>query len=164
MKLSEALALEQSIAGPPSGPSYKRRSFWDAFFDFYSGEPGNVPAARREEYYQMNRREPERNAVAFTAVVADNAFTRATLAKVVAPALLVWGTRDPLLSAASASTLAGYLTHAQVSTLLLPDVGHYPPLEVPDRYAQIIASYIEAVTPDARQAPAATEPPGRTTR
>jgi pimeloyl-ACP methyl ester carboxylesterase len=30
---------------------------------------------------------------------------------------------------------------------MLPDVGHYPPLEVPARFADIVANYIEAVTP-----------------
>lgn len=157
MKISKALALEQSIGGPPSGPKYKRRSFWDAFFDFYSGEPGHVPAAKRDEYYQMNRRAPEANTVAFTAVVANNAFTRETMAKVTVPVLLVWGARDPLLPPATADTLAGYLKNAQVSKLLLPDVGHYPPLEVPDRYAKIIAAFIEAATPVKPKAPPPSE-------
>lgn len=153
MKTSQALTLEQSIGGSPGGPGYKRRSFWEAFFDFYSGEPDYVPAEKREEYYQMNLRSPEKNAVAFTAVIANQAFTREAMAKVTAPVLLVWGVRDPLLPGAAADSLAGYLKNAEVSKLMLPDVGHYPPLEVPDRYAQIIAAYIEAATPHKPKAP-----------
>ena len=155
MKLSKALEREQGLYGPPSQLSYKPRSFWDAFFDFFSGEPGHVPASKREEYYQMNRRTaPDQNGIAFTAVVANNALTRETMAKVQAPVLLVWGARDPLLPPAAADSLADYLKNAQVSKLLLPDVGHYPPLEVPDRYAQIIAAYIEAATPFQPKSPA----------
>ena len=33
------------------------------------------------------------------------------------------------------------------SRVLMPDVGHYPPLEVGDRFAQLIAAYVEAGTP-----------------
>ncbi len=153
MKLSKAMTLEQSISGEAAEGRFKRRSFWDAFFDFFTGEPERMPAAKRDEYYDINRREPERNPRAFTAVVADNAFTRATMAKVVCPVLLVWGARDPLLPPSSADVLAGYLKNAEVSKLLLPDVGHYPPLEVPERYAQIIAAYIEAATPVKPKAP-----------
>jgi hypothetical protein len=32
-------------------------------------------------------------------------------------------------------------------------VGHYPPLEVPDRFAQLIAAYVEAGTPNLPAAP-----------
>lgn len=158
MKLSKALEREQTLHGPPSQLSYKPRSFWEAFFDFFSGEPEHIKAGKREEYYQMNRRTaPEGNGIAFTAVVANNAFTRETMAKVQVPVLLVWGARDPLLPPAAADTLAGYLKNAQVSKLLLPDVGHYPPLEVPDRYAQIIATYLEAATPFQPKAPPPAE-------
>ena len=157
MKLSRALAAEQAVAGEPSAANFKRRSYWDAFFDFFTGEPSRLSAARRDEYYDLNRRMPEKHALAFTAVVADHAFTVETASKVVCPVLLVWGARDPLLTPASADVLASYLTHAEVSKLMLPDVGHYPPLEVPDRYAQIIAAYIEAATPVKPVAPPPAE-------
>jgi pimeloyl-ACP methyl ester carboxylesterase len=147
MKLSRALAAEQALAGEAASRSYKRRSFWDAFFDFFAGEPERITPAMRDEYYDINRRVPEQHPLAFTAVVADHAFTLAAAAKVVCPVLLVWGERDPLLTPPSADVLAGYLKNADVSKLMLPDVGHYPPLEVPERYAQIVAAYIEAVTP-----------------
>jgi pimeloyl-ACP methyl ester carboxylesterase len=156
MKLSRALAAEEAIPGALAG-TYKRRSFWDAFFDFFTGEPSRMSAAHRDEYYDFNRRVPEKHALAFTAVVADHAFTVETAAKVVCPVLLVWGERDPLLTPPSADVLAGYLTHADVSKLMLPDVGHYPPLEVPDRYAQIIAAYIEGATPVRPLAPPPSE-------
>jgi pimeloyl-ACP methyl ester carboxylesterase len=66
---------------------------------------------------------------------------------VTAPTLLIWGARDPLLTPPTADILAGYLSHAQVSKVIMPDVGHYPPLEAPERFARIVAAYIEAVAP-----------------
>lgn len=158
MKLSRAMILEQGIAGEASSGRYKRPSFWNAFFDFFTGEPERMSAAKRREYYDINRKVPQPNGRAFTAVVADNAFTRAAAAKVVCPVLLLWGARDPLLPAAAADTLGSYLKNAQVSKIILPDVGHYPPLEIPERYAQIMAAYIEAATP---VKPVAPEPADR---
>jgi pimeloyl-ACP methyl ester carboxylesterase len=108
----------------------------------------------REQYYDFNRRIPDKNAVSLTAKVADHAKAVEAMSEVMAPTLLVWGAHDPLLTPAAADTLAGYLNHAQVSKLLLPDVGHYPPLEVPERFADIVAAYIEAVTPVEPKAPA----------
>jgi pimeloyl-ACP methyl ester carboxylesterase len=35
-----------------------------------------------------------------------------------------------------------------VSKVFMPDVGHYPPLEAPQRFAQLVSAYIEAATPE----------------
>jgi pimeloyl-ACP methyl ester carboxylesterase len=153
MALSKALAAEQKLAGEAAGDGYKRRAFWDAFWDFFSGEPDRIPPALREQYYDINRRVPEKHRFALSAVVANHQLTLETAAKVTCPVLLLWGERDPLLPTAAAHVLAGYLKNADVSTLLLPDVGHYPPIEVPDRYAQLIAAYIEDATPMKPKAP-----------
>jgi pimeloyl-ACP methyl ester carboxylesterase len=156
MKVSKALLAEEAIAGRQDQESFKRRSYWDAFFDYEAGEPERISPAVREFYYDNNRRVPEKNRNDGFALTRDNALTRSTAARVVCPVLLVWGERDALLPPAAADVLAGYLMHADVSKLLLPDVGHYPPLEVPDRYAAIIAAYIDAVTPVKPRSP----PPG----
>jgi pimeloyl-ACP methyl ester carboxylesterase len=87
MKLSAALAREEALPGGGAQGGYKRRAFWDAFFDFFAGEPERISPALRDEYYDINRRVPERNSVALTAIVADNAFTRAALGKVTCPVL-----------------------------------------------------------------------------
>jgi pimeloyl-ACP methyl ester carboxylesterase len=81
------------------------------------------------------------------AKVADHAKSLQNFASIRAPVLLVWGERDPLLTPPSAKVLANYLINTQVSEVLLPDVGHYPPIEVPARFAQIVRDYIEIVTP-----------------
>lgn len=126
---------------------FQSRQFWDLFHDYFSGDPKRISPGVREHYYDINRRGPEANPIALVAQVADHAKALDAMAHVTAPTLLIWGGADPLLPAPAMDTLAGYLTHAPVSKLLLPDVGHYPPLEVPDRFATLIAAYVEAVTP-----------------
>ncbi len=144
MKISpdfEAAQREAKEAG------FQSQHFWNAFLDYFAGDPKRLDAGIREQYYDFNRRAPEKNYLAFIARVGDHEKAMAAMSVVTTPTLLVWGARDPLLIPASADTLAGYLAHAQISKIMLPDVGHYPPLEVPGRFAQIIAAYIEAVTP-----------------
>jgi pimeloyl-ACP methyl ester carboxylesterase len=63
------------------------------------------------------------------------------------PTLLIWGAKDVLLPVQAGKALAGYLSGTDVSMVVMPDVGHYPPLEAPDRFAKILAAYMEAVTP-----------------
>ena len=126
---------------------FKSRAYWDAMLENFSGEPERISSYVREQYYDVNRRPPDKNILALDAIVADHAAALDLMRKVKVPTLLVWGARDPLLTPPSMDVLAGYLKNAAVSKLLLPDVGHYPPLEIPARYAQIVATFIEAVTP-----------------
>jgi len=75
------------------------------------------------------------------------------MAKVRKPTLLLWGGADPLLPESALDAITRYLSGAQISKVVMPDVGHYPPLEVPDRFAQLIAAYVEAGTPNLPAAP-----------
>jgi pimeloyl-ACP methyl ester carboxylesterase len=126
---------------------FRSQAFWDAFLDYYAGVPSRFDRGIREQYYDVNRRVTEPNYYALAAVVADQPKAKAAMAAVRAPVLLLWGARDALLLPPAADALASYLTQAQVSKIMLPDVGHYPPLEVPTRYAQVVAAWIEAATP-----------------
>jgi pimeloyl-ACP methyl ester carboxylesterase len=132
---------------------FQSERFWELFLTYFAGDPSRVTPRIRQEFYDFNRRVPHANALALVAKVADHARAVDALGRVKAPTLLVWGARDPLLTPASADVLAGYLTQASVSKLMLPDVGHYPPIEVPVRFAAIVAAYIEAVTPVEPNAP-----------
>ena len=136
-----------------SDAGFKTRAYWDAFFEVNSGDPSRITPAIREQYYDFNRRPPDKNLLFLSAKVFEHEKALALMDKVTVPTLLVWGEQDPLLPHAAADVLAKYLAHAQISKLFLPDVGHYPPLEVPERYAQIIAAYLEAVTPGPNKAP-----------
>lgn len=123
--------------------------FINTFLDFYSGEPQRISAQTRREYYDFNRRVTESNSTALIGIVEDHQKARRAMAAVRAPTLLIWGGRDALLIPAAAGVLGGYLENTQVSTVFMPDVGHYPPLESPLRFAKIVASYIEGATPNA---------------
>ena len=127
---------------------FESENFINLFLDFYTGDPRRISEQTRREYYDFNRRVKEPNPIAMIGLVADHEKARKAMAGVRAPALLIWGGRDALLIPASAGTLAGYLENTQVSTVFMPDVGHYPPLESPIRFAKIVAAYLEAATPD----------------
>ncbi len=129
---------------------FRSQFFWDQFLDYYAGDPSRFDRDIREQYYDINRRQPEPHFYALTAVVADQPRAKAAMAAVRAPTLLVWGARDALLVPAAADALASYLTGTQVSTLMLPDVGHYPPLETPARFAQLVLAFVEAATPQSQ--------------
>jgi len=126
---------------------FQTQRFWDLFLSYFSGEPARMTPRIRREFYDFNRRAPDANALALVAKVSDHAKAVDAMSRVRVPTLLVWGARDPLLTPPSADALAGYLTQASVSKLMMPDVGHFPPLEVPVRFAAIVTSYLEAVTP-----------------
>jgi pimeloyl-ACP methyl ester carboxylesterase len=64
-----------------------------------------------------------------------------------APTLLIWGAKDLLLPVSAGKALAGYLSGTDVSMMVMSDVGHYPPLESPERFAKILEAYMEAATP-----------------
>ena len=128
---------------------FESEHFINAFLDYYSGDPRRISVQTRREYYDFNRRVTEANSTALIGIVEDHQKARTAMAGVRAPALLIWGGRDALLIPAAAGTLAGYLENTQVSTVFMPDVGHYPPLESPVRFARIVAAYLEAATPNA---------------
>ena len=126
---------------------FQSQRFWNAFLDFFSGDPRRLDAGIREQYYDINRRVPEKNYTALTGLVRDREKATSAMALVRAPTLLIWGARDQLLPPRAADILAGYLKNTQVSKILMPDVGHYPPLESPARFAQLLLAYLEAATP-----------------
>jgi len=138
------VALEEFVE-----TGFESENFINLFLDFYSGDPRRISEQTRREYYDFNRRVKEPNPIAMIGLVADHEKTRKAMASVRAPALLIWGGRDALLIPAAAGTLASYLENTQVSTVFMPDVGHYPPLESPIRFAKIVAAYIEGATPNA---------------
>ena len=126
---------------------FQSQHFWDLFLSYFAGDPARMTPQIRTQFYDLNRRSPEPNAITLVAKVADHAMAVTAMNRVTAPTLLVWGAKDPLLPPSAATVLEGYLTQAPVSRLLLPDVGHFPPLEVPARFAAIVADYVDEVTP-----------------
>lgn len=140
---SPALAAEFREA---ARTGLKRREYWRIYLEWLAGDAARVSPAFIDKYYDFNRRAADPNALPFQRP-NDPAPTQRALAAVIAPTLLVWGARDLVLPLPAMDTLAGYLTGTQVSQLVQPDVGHYPPLETPDRFGAITESYLEQVLP-----------------
>lgn len=127
---------------------YRDHVFWDEFLSYFSGDPERISAQTKREYYDFNRRTPEDHPIALVAVIGDGVIATERMARVTQPTLQIWGTADKLLPESAADASARYLSAAQISRVLMPDVGHYPPLEVPERFAQLIAAYVEAGVPN----------------
>jgi pimeloyl-ACP methyl ester carboxylesterase len=127
---------------------FRDQNFWDEFLGYFAGDAGRISAQTRKEYYDFYRRVPEKNLVGLIARIGDGKQATVEMAKVTKPTFLIWGGADPLLPESAVTAITRYLANAQISKVILPDVGHYPPLEVPDRFAQLIAAYVEAGTPN----------------
>lgn len=128
---------------------FKSRFFWDEFLTYFAGDGARFTPAIREQYYDFGRRLPEKNNLGLIAKVADHEKAVEAMRGVEAPTLLIWGGADHLLPASAAETMARYLSHAAVSKVILPDVGHYPPVEAPERFARILATWLEDIVPGA---------------
>ncbi|WP_454798139.1 alpha/beta fold hydrolase [Novosphingobium lindaniclasticum] len=127
---------------------FRDQDFWNEFLSYFAGDASRISAQTRKEYYDFYRRVPEKNLIALIARIGDGKQASIEMAKVDKPTFLIWGGADPLLPESAVTAITRYLSHAQISKVIMPDVGHYPPLEVPDRFAQLIAAYVEAGTPD----------------
>ncbi|MFC3592022.1 alpha/beta fold hydrolase [Novosphingobium piscinae] len=132
---------------------FRDQDFWDQFLSYFAGDPARIPARTRREYYDFARREPEKNLIALIARIGDGKQATIEMAKVTVPTFLIWGTGDPLLPESALNAITRYLANARISKVMMPDVGHYPPLEVPDRFAQLLAAYLEAGVPAAALKP-----------
>lgn len=144
LKMPESFLAAQAEA---QRSKYQSLIFWNEYLSYFSGDPKRISAKTRGEYYDFNRRANEKYPIAMVARIGDGKQAIVEMAKVTAPTFLIWGTGDPLLPKSAADAIERYLSNAPISVALMPDVGHYPPLEVPDRFARLIADYVETVVP-----------------
>lgn len=140
-------AFLDAQARAKANQGFQDRDFWEQYLSYFAGDAKRISKETRDQYYDFNRREPEKYPIALVARIGDGKQASVEMAKVKAPTFLIWGTGDPLLPEIAANHIARYLSNATISRVLMPDVGHYPPLEVGDRFAQLIAAYVEAGTP-----------------
>jgi pimeloyl-ACP methyl ester carboxylesterase len=134
----------------------KPRHYWRTYWDFYAEDPARISEAIIDQFFDFNRRVPEKNATALIGVVADQQKAIAAADAVTAPVLVLWGSADPLLPGpAAADVLARRFIKAPVTTVLMPDVNHYPPIEAPARVAAFVEAFIRggAVLPEGRTPP-----------
>lgn len=127
---------------------FRDLGFWDEFLSYFAGDPQRISAQTRREYYDFYRRKPEKHPIAMVAVIGDGVVAKERMARVKQPTFQIWGGADKLLPESAAIASARHLSAAQMSRVLMPDVGHYPPLEAPERFAQLIAAYVEAGVPN----------------
>lgn len=126
---------------------FQSQNFWNEYLTYFAGDPNRFSTKMRGEYYDFNRRVPEKHPLVLIAQIGDGVVANQLMAQIVAPTLLIWGGKDQLLTVPAMKSLEAHLQKAQVSAVIMPDVGHYPPVEVPERFAQLVAAYIEAVVP-----------------
>ncbi len=79
----------------------------------------------------------------------------ADLARITAPALILWGRDDQFIPVASAAYFAQHLPHSR--TILYDGVGHLPMEETPDRSAADVAAFLAAI-PTAAPSPRGSAP------
>ncbi len=142
---SLTMALEEYGAYGDSS-AVKPLEYWRTYFNFYAGQPSRINEETINLTFDFARRAPEQNATGFISQVADQEEAIKKWGAVRAPTLLLWGGSDALLPPSSAANLASYLVQSQVSTIILPDVGHYPPIEVPEQFADFVDTYIKSIS------------------
>lgn len=127
---------------------FQDADFWSQFLSYFAGNAQRIDEPTRRHFYDFNRRTPHRNAIGMIAKVADAPKARAAIARVRAPTLLIWGGSDALLPTSAGRTLRDYLTGTDAAIVYMPDVGHFPPIETPDRFARIMLGWLEAAVPE----------------
>lgn len=121
------------------------RAFWRTYFEWLWGDKARIAEPLVESYYRYNLRGIEPNYTALQALTSNQEATMARLAGVKAPVLILWGMRDPVLPPYLGQKLYGYLKNARSRSIIeLADVGHYPPVEVPDRYTDLALAWLKA--------------------
>lgn len=123
----------------------RTRKYWATYLEWLHGDPSRLSAAKIDRYYDMNRRAPIANARLFWRSSGNIPDVYKTLSTVTTPTLLVWGKIDLVLPLHTMDSLRNKMPAAPISTVTLTDVGHYPPLEVPNRFAAIAEAYLTSV-------------------
>lgn len=118
-------------------------NFWHEYHTFFAGDSDRISQKTLDEYYDFGRRPREDHPVGMVAVIGDGVESTKKLRAITQPTLLIWGSSDPLLPRPAAEKLETYLENADVSRVFLQDVGHYPPLESPERVGKLIQAYLD---------------------
>jgi pimeloyl-ACP methyl ester carboxylesterase len=126
-------------------------------------QPWRAPADFFSEQHDLGRRRGQLEASTATARALFDATGQRQilldrLTAVAAPTLVVWGGCDYVLPAHQARTAVGLLPHGRLA--LLPDCGHLPHVEHPDRFTAVLGDWLtehDAVSSDAAAASAVAD-------
>jgi pimeloyl-ACP methyl ester carboxylesterase len=121
------------------------RTCWQDFLVSNFWRRARVTDELITEYYELNRRPGASEFTSMTAIMRKDDEVVRLLAAVKAPTLLLWGTKDPVLPAATAGLLASRLTSTSARTVLFGDVSHYPPLEAPAEIAAATRQFLQTL-------------------
>jgi 4,5:9,10-diseco-3-hydroxy-5,9,17-trioxoandrosta-1(10),2-diene-4-oate hydrolase len=108
-------------------------------------QPWRAPADFFTEQYDRGRRPGQLEASTATARALFDATGQRQilldrLPAITAPTLIIWGASDYLLPAHQARTAVDLLPHGRL--VLLPDCGHLPHIEHPDRFAAVLGDWL----------------------
>jgi pimeloyl-ACP methyl ester carboxylesterase len=123
---------------------YRPRAYWRPFLEWVAGDPTEVTGDMVQEYYDINRRKLDRNPRLRPIPQTPGEITP-LLNQVRAPTLLLWGARGPVLPPPTMAQMARELTHARVTSELLPETGHYSAGEDPELIADRIDRFLVGV-------------------
>jgi pimeloyl-ACP methyl ester carboxylesterase len=123
------------------------KAWWRTYLTWLYGDPARITDKKIQVSYDMGRRGAEPNMVHLLALAGNGDETAKRLKAVKAPTLIIWGMRDPVLPPKVGTDLRDRLTGVIPSMVTLDDVGHYPPIEVPERFASIVETYLTQVLP-----------------
>jgi pimeloyl-ACP methyl ester carboxylesterase len=119
------------------GETYKRLAF------------ARTDRADRRVIAAMASHHPDRNAVRRLLATGRRLLPELTgcfdLGAVECPVLLIWGTRDRMVSHAGAEVLTAALPETEV--VLIEDCGHCPQLEETERVAELMLAFADATAP-----------------
>lgn len=114
-----------------------------SFLEWMMFDDQRVSDQQVEEFHQMFRREGNRFAEFNRLRAFEVGDPTDTLASIRAPVLIIWGEENPQLPVTQAARFKELLTAApQVTVLLMPEVGHVIPLEMPDYGSVILRDFL----------------------
>ena len=139
----------------------------DETLELLCAHPGNVGPETREPMAEMVRlrRTMEWAIPAFTqalrsitrVIMRRGSFLSETVHRIAAPALLIHGEADTVVAPEAARWLGEARPDWQLE--LLPDVGHIPMIEIPDRFVAVVQSWLKALAPRQHLGPECFEYP-----
>ena len=149
---SAASDLALGLARGEANPLFARS---DADFDRYLAilvaQPPALPAPLKRAYAERAARRADLHERIFDVMQRENLPLEAAIgARLDIPTRLVWGDRDRVWHASGAAILQQHMPRA--SLLALPDIGHVPLMEAPQRVAEDYLAFLQTLPRPAPQA------------
>jgi pimeloyl-ACP methyl ester carboxylesterase len=110
-------------------------------------DPSIVTPAMVDTYWELLRHPGNRRATSLRMGVLRQPTTKATLARIETPTLIMWGAKDTLIPVEAARFFADALPNDE--SVIYDDLGHIPQDEDPARSAADVAKFVEGLLPPA---------------